>query len=117
MNSYEMTAKIVDVGPVEAIGKNGFKKRTIILCEDPEAQYPKFLAWELKKDKCGLVTKADKGKTAKVWGFPECRAWKKEGASRTSYFVSFTALKVEINGVDPNAEADAAEAGDDPMPF
>lgn len=123
MQKYTMTAKCVFVGPVQEIGSKGFKKREIVLCEDESAEYPHFLAWELKKDRVNLVNESTKGKVLTVSGYPESRAWTDPKTNTKRFFTSMAAVSVNEGSADvsvpdaaePPAEIDVGDVDD--MPF
>lgn len=124
MNKYEMTAECAFVGPIETVGQNGFQKRTVVLVEDKDGKFPKFLAWELKKDRVNLVNAKDVGKKFTVSGYPESRAWTdKNGVKR--FFTSLTAINITRYEKDDATPAPAEVDGDevvnyedaDDMPF
>ena len=78
MNAFQYTGKIVSVGKVLVLGNKGFKKRTIVVSPNADAQYPDYLVCDLKSgkyDNTRLVTEDDLGRTVTVSYFPEGRKW------------------------------------------
>lgn len=88
-NKIEITATCSHVGEVETIGQNGLKKRTFVL-KDESGQYPKILAFTLKKDKVDKIDRRSVGKTIKAVGYVESREW------NGRYFTEVTAVSVEV---------------------
>lgn len=115
-NKIEITATCSHVGDVENVGQNGFKKRTFVL-KDESGQYPKILAFTLKKDKVDKIDRRHVGSTVKAIGYIESREW------QGRYFTEVTAVGVEIvsaakaaPAVPPPAAVEEAEANED-LPF
>lgn len=88
-NKIEITATCSHVGEIETIGQNGFKKRTFCL-KDESGQYPKILAFTLKKDKVDKIDSRHVGSTVKATGYVESREW------NGKYFTEVTAVSVEV---------------------
>lgn len=119
MKKYEMTAECVFVGAIQEVGSKGFQKREVVLCEDKNAKYPTYLAWELKRDRVNLVNDKMEGKVLTISGYPESRSWTgKDGA--TKFFTAMTAVSVTVDEegrteVEPPEDIDVAETED--LPF
>lgn len=88
-NKIEITATCSHVGDIETIGQNGFKKRTFVL-KDESGQFPKIVAFTLKKDKVAKIDRRSVGKTVKAIGYVESREW------NGKYFTEVTAVGVEV---------------------
>jgi hypothetical protein len=115
-NKIEITATCSHVGEVETIGQNGFKKRTFVL-KDESGQYPKILAFTLKKDKVDKIDRRHVGSTVKAIGYVESREW------QGRYFTEVTAVGVEVvsaakptPAIPPPAAVEEAET-DEELPF
>lgn len=115
-NKIEITATCSHVGDVESIGQNGFKKRTFAL-KDESGQYPKLVAFALKKDKVNLIDRRHVGSTVKAIGYVESREW------QGRYFTEVTAVGVEIvsaaktaPAIPPPAAVEEADTDED-LPF
>lgn len=105
MKKYKMTGTCTFVGQVENVGKNGnFRKRIVVLCDDPNAEYPNYLAWELVQDKVTLVDEASKGKELTIEGYPASRAYQNKQTGATLYFTSIRATAVEFNSCNSNQD-------------
>lgn len=88
-NKIEITATCSHVGEIETIGQNGFTKRTFVL-KDESGQYPKEVAFILKKDKVNLINSNHLGHKVKAIGYVESRKWNER------YFTEVVAVGVEI---------------------
>lgn len=119
MEKYKMTGVVEQVGSVQLIGQNKFRKREVVLCDDPGAEYPHRLVWELTQDKVSLVNESHIGAKATVTGWPESRSWKgKDGSTR--WFTSMRASDVTVAAAAKPPKAATVSAKDDEvedMPF
>lgn len=121
MEKYEMTGIVESVGPVQVIGQSKFRKREVVLCDDPNDEHPHRLVWELTGDKVSLVNEAHIGREVKIAGWPESRSWKdKQGNVR--WFTSMKAYSATVSAaVEPVPQPagdypDEADGGEE-MPF
>jgi hypothetical protein len=49
----EVQGKIIEIGPIQEFGQNGFKKRLCVI--ETEGQYPQTLGIEFVQDKCSVL--------------------------------------------------------------
>lgn len=115
-NKIEITATCSHVGDVESIGQNGFKKRTFVL-KDESGQYPKIVAFTLKKEKIDKIDSRHIGSTVKATGYVESHEW------NGRFFTEVTAVGVEIvsaaktaPAIPPPAAVEEADTDED-LPF
>ena len=88
-NKIEIEATCSHVGEVETIGSNGFKKRTFVL-KDESGQFPKSIAFTLKKDNVIKINSDFVGCLVRASGYVESREW------QGRYFTEITAVSVEL---------------------
>lgn len=84
------------VGETQTIGSKGFKKKTFVIKEEVVGEYPSYLSFSLKQDKCSLVTEKNKGDTLSVVGYVESREWVDPNTNIPKYFTDITAVKVSV---------------------
>ena len=114
METYTMTGTLVKVLPKLMVGRDRpFAKREVVLSEDPNAQYPTMLCWELTRERADLITEAHQGQTVTISGYPESRAWKSPKTGEVKYFTSFRAINIRLAADESPEEAAAHAAGDD----
>lgn len=120
----KLVGRLVKVGAAQNVGKQkDFWKRTFwIDTAEAGSKYPNVVELELTQEKCPLIDGFGNGDTVSVEFFVNGRVWKnpKDGVERC--FNSLRAVSVtagEASGAfaEAEGEADAAEGGDDDMPF
>lgn len=91
----KIDGKVVEVNETQAIGANGFLKRTFVVdCAGENAKYPNFIECTLKKDNCDKADNLRTGDIAHVEGWLEGRRW--DGPKGTRYFLEVTATSLII---------------------
>ena len=123
MDKYKMTGTVLQVGPIQLMGQNKFRKREVVLCDNPDAEYPHKLLWEFTQDKISLVNESQVGAKITIEGYPESRAWT-DKSGNTRWFTSLRATAVNaeakeiiLNNVANNADNSAPAEDPDDMPF
>lgn len=126
----KITGTVHEIMPIEEIGNKGFAKRTLVVCDDPTAEYPSYAAFEAKrsqkKDRTLLLDQFRRGETVEVTFVPDAREWKDPKTGKTRWFGSL--VLIDINRVGAAAPSDdrlgdtgpsEPEQGsfDDDMPF
>ena len=101
MDKYKMTGIVESVGPVQLIGANKFRKREVVLCDNPDAEYPHRLIWELTQDKVSLINEAHTGSKVTIEGWPESRSWN-DKTGKVRWFTSMRANSVVTPEVQIN---------------
>ena len=92
------------VGETQTIGSKGFKKKTFVLKEEGLNEYPSYIAFSLKQDKCSLVTEKNIGDTLSVVGYVESREWVDPNTNKPKYFTDITAVKVSVESTTTTDE-------------
>lgn len=111
----KVTGTVHEIMPTEVVGSKGFAKRTLVICDDPNAQYPSYVAFEAKrsqkKDRTLLLDQFRKGETVEVAFVPDARPWRDPKTGRTRWFASLVLIDVSRVG-----GADGASAAPVPAP-
>ena len=103
------------VSETQTIGQKGFRKRELVLCDDPDAQYPSHIPIEFTQDKVSELDDVNVGDTVKVKFELGGREWIKDSSSEPRYFLSAKALQFRIVARDTfHQEAEAGTAA--PLP-
>lgn len=100
------------VGETQTIGSKGFKKKTFVIKEEGLSEYPSYLSFSLKQDKCSLVTEKNKGDILSVVGYVEAREWIDPNTNIPKYFTDITAVKVSVEST-PSVEESTSDDVDD----
>lgn len=119
----EVKGKIKLKGETETFGANGFRKRTIVLLDDSNEQYPQFISVDFTQDKCDVLNDYNIGDEVSVSINVGGREWiNPEGVAK--YFNSITGWrieKVEAQDLPPTAQftpqATTTSAEPDDLPF
>lgn len=75
MEKYRMTGTVESVSPVQLVGVKGMRKREAVLVDDPNAERPHRLVWELTQDRVNALNESHVGSKVTVDGWPESRSW------------------------------------------
>lgn len=98
----KLTGTVHEIMPTEVVGSKGFAKRTLVICDDPNAQYPSYAAFEAKrsqkKDRTLLLDQFRKGETVEVAFVPDARSWKDPKTGKTRWFASLVLIDVNRVG-------------------
>jgi hypothetical protein len=113
-------ATIIEISESQQISDK-FRKREFVVEYAENPQYPEFIKFELKQDKCDLVNDFTEGQEVEVDFNLKGRKWV-NAKGETVYFNSLEAWKVkgDVKPHDITQEHDKAqeEAGDaDDLPF
>lgn len=121
---HTITGIIVEIGQVEKI--KTFSKRTVVICDDPDAKHPNYIPFEATGEKMGLLNQFHVGANVKIGFFVNGRKWNDPKTGRDRYFPSLKLCSIYGAAVadsvpapaEPPAESDdfGEEAVDD-MPF
>jgi len=111
----EVEGKIKVIGETKEYGKNGFRKREVVITT--EEQYPQFLNIEFIQDKTELINKFSVGDKVKIGINLRGREWVSP-QGETKYFNSIQGWRIEKIGAnstqDPSIPpADQFEPVDD----
>jgi len=111
----EVEGKIKVIGETKEYGKNGFRKREVVITT--EEQYPQFLNIEFIQDKTELINKFTVGDKVKIGINLRGREWVSP-QGETKYFNSIQGWRIEKIGVNSNQDpsippADQFEPVDD----
>lgn len=95
--------KIIHIGEVITVGQNDLEKRTIVLEEVTDREYPWGIAFDLLKDKTSLIDPFKEGDVVKV--SLNFRANYSDKADR--YFNNITAWRIDgVNGGSSDEQED-----------
>jgi hypothetical protein len=93
MKDSSVKGRIINVGPVQELGSNGFTKRTFVV--ETEGDHPQKMPFELTKEKTELVTENDNGREIEVHFNLRASEW------NGRYFVNLQAWKVSFFDAAP----------------
>lgn len=116
---YNYTGVVIEVGKVQTF--NNFKKRELVVCDEPDAKYPNFVPFEATGDKCKELDAFKAGDEVEVGFFVNGRKWEKDG--KTRYFTSLRIADVarageKVKAQDEPTEPEEISEGDvDDIPF
>lgn len=115
------TGSITVLGNTETVGAKGFKKRELVVVDDPNADYPNELKFEAQGERCSLLDDLKKGETVTVTAYINGRKWHNPKTDKDVYFTTLSVNKVDKGEVaadeEPPHEEPAPEAADDDIPF
>lgn len=91
----KIDGKVVEVNDTQAVGQNGFLKRTFVVDADWEnSKYANYIECTLKKDNCCKADNLRTGDIAHVEGWLGGRRY--DGHNGTRYFLEITATSLMI---------------------
>jgi hypothetical protein len=107
--SFELTGKVIDIGPIQQKGES-FKKREFVI-EVSEAgnsgrEFTDYIKFQCIQDRTDIIDDSFLNEKVKVTFNIKGNRWEKDG--RVSYFTNLDAWRVEKAGSD--------EASDDDFP-
>jgi hypothetical protein len=112
---HEYTGVIREIGPIEEVGANKFRKRVIVVCDESD-KYPQEIPFEMVKDKCELADQYKVGQTVTV--SYNLRGREYNGRRYLSAQAWAIAHHGEVPaGVAEGAPKAEASNGDDAIPF
>ncbi len=97
MAKFELTALVHQVLPEQKFS-SGFRKRVIVLVDDPNANRPHYAAFEFLKDKADLLERFGEGDSVTVSFYPDARKWTKPSTGEDQWFVSLTGVGIALAG-------------------
>jgi len=98
----EVEGKIKVIGDTKEYGKNGFRKREVVITT--EEQYPQFLNIEFVQDKTQLLDKFSVGENVKIGINLRGREWVSP-QGETKYFNSIHGWRIEHLDQSQNQDA------------
>jgi hypothetical protein len=119
-NQFNIEGKVISVGGVEAVGKDGsFLKRSIVIQTDE--QYPQVFQVEFVQDKTSLLDKYNEGDVVKIQFnlrgreylgkyYPSLSGWKIEA-------ISFQTQPSTMNQPSTTTPSNQAATSPDDLPF
>ena len=97
MAKFELTALVHQVLPEQRFS-SGFRKRVIVLVDDPNRDRPHYAAFEFLKDKADLLERFGEGDSVTVSFYPDARKWTKASTGEDQWFVSLTGVGIAFAG-------------------
>ena len=125
----KLTGTVHEIMPTEVVGNKGFAKRTLVICNDPKAQYPSYEAFEAKrgqkKDRTLLLDYFRVGERVEVTFVPDARPWQDPKTGKTRWFSSLVLIDISRVGgavagpapAEPEAAPEQGSLDIDDMPF
>ena len=123
---YRISGLVEDTGELQTFAK-GFSKRTLVIVDDPDQEYPNYAAIEYVKDKTQLIASLRKGERVTATFWPEAHAWTDPKTGKVKWFSSLRGSSLTSDGmganspVEPDAEPEASGAeeadSDAELPF
>lgn len=121
--SNSFSGVIAEIQPTIEVGAKKFKKRQIVIVEDPTAQYLNEVPFMLNGEKVGLGDQFKVGDKVQVDYFLNGRRWKNPQTGKTSFFLEAKIYKMNLEAAAaaaPVADApaqDEAAADSENLPF
>ena len=98
---FSITGIVEWIGDEQTLGAKGFRKREIVISDDPRKEYPDYTLFEFNKDKCDLLRSVRKGDEVTVGFFTEARWWEPKDHSKPGrWFGSLNGVSLKISGAD-----------------
>ena len=113
---YEITGTLKVKKETQKVSDK-FQKREFVL-QTQDSEYPQTIQFELKQDKCSLLSNYNVGDEIKVKFNISGRAWEKDGVVR--YFNTLDAWKLESLNKAPvkkETQEDEYSSSPDDLPF
>ena len=123
----EVSGKIKWLDEIKTYGKNGFRKREVVITT--EEQYPQHILVEFIQDKCDLLNAFQMGQNVKIGINLRGREWVNP-QGETKYFNSIQGWRIEAVAASSSSEMppmppppafepadDATDGPDDDLPF
>lgn len=105
--SFELTGKVIDVGPVQQKGES-FKKREFVLevsdAGNSGREFTDYVKFQCIQDRTDIIDESYLNENVKVSFNIKGNKWEKDG--RVSYFTNLDAWRVEKAGSDEGADDD-----------
>ena len=108
---FTITGIVEWMGDEQVLGAKGFRKREIVLCDDPQKDYPDYTLIEFAKEKCDLLADVRKGDEVTLEFFTEARWWEpKDKSKKGRWFGSLRGWSLKVSGAAEPQEAETAQA-------
>lgn len=126
---FSITGIVEWMGDEQTLGAKGFRKRELVIVDDPRKDYPDYTLLTFQKDKCDLLHGVRKGDEVTVGFFTEARWWEPKDHSKPGrWFGSLRGVSLKVSGAEAQgmdlpyrqdaAPAEPAEQADDGgLPF
>ncbi len=105
--SFELTGKVIDVGPVQQKGES-FKKREFVLevsdAGNSGREFTDYVKFQCIQERTDIIDESYLNENVKVSFNIKGNKWEKEG--RVSYFTNLDAWRVEKAGSDEGSDDD-----------
>lgn len=106
------------IGEERRFGSNGFRKRELVIADDPRAERPNFTLLEYTGDRCDLLANVRRGDRVEAEFWTDARYWEpKDGGKQGRWFGSLRAVALKVEGADAAGLSPAPQqAATDPAP-
>ncbi len=126
MSNATVQGKVHLVEETKTFGKNGFRKRTVVL-ENDEGRFTSYIPIDFVQDACDTVDDLAVGQEVEITYRLGGRKWQRDPQSEVKYFLSAEAQSFRVLGGgastaaddvdDVNAQFNAAAIEDEDVPF
>lgn len=121
---YSISGLVKEVCEMQTF-QSGFKKQTLVIVDDPDAEYPNYAAIEYAKDKTALLAPLKKGDAVSAKFWPDAHSWKDPKTGKVKWFSSLRGVELSVDSVPEPATPTAADVaaaeeaagGSDDLPF
>lgn len=105
---YKIAGKVCAVLPIEEVGAKKFKKRGIVICDNPDSDYPNEIQLEASGELLEKLGGFKKDDEVVIEFFLNGRGWDSPKAGKRLYFNTLKIASIDLKG--------EAGAGDDTEP-
>ena len=124
MSDTKVTGVVHLIEETKEYGKNGFRKRLVVL-EQENGSFTNYIPVDFLKDACDTVDDLNVGDEVEVKYRLNARRWQRDEASKVKSFLNAEAMSFKIVGSSGETMTESvtdgndalAEAGDDEAPF